>query len=751
MHLMRARTTVVLGAVLLAAGVLTACAPRPQPGSLPATLTLEEVRGGRVAFQNGIAVPTFDWQPREQIDLSGEWRVELHTFDAGVSLTDREEVLPAILEEAAGREQPGYPDGDWERIEVPGTLNPPPDKIEIGAWYRLGFNVPGEWAGSAVTLKFAAVNYLADVWLNGEYLGHHEGGYTPFAFDVSGAVRPDQENVLAVRVDNPVWGTRNDIVPWGLADWWNYGGITQSVWLEATPALHVVRADVFPHLDAADIEIVLRHAAGEDGPERSPETAEEGQADEASPLEASVRVEVLPARVTPQNFGERDVRALVPAGAEPLAEAELEEVSMAPGETVLRGTSFLFGQADRWSPGFPALYVLRVSVEADGTVDELWTSFGLRHVSVDPEAPRVLLNGGPVMFFGVALHDEMIDPDSTPDTIRASRLHDVRTLMRQLNHARQMGVRLIRAGHMPANPLLLMLADRLGFAIWSEIPLYHYTPLTYQISMERGIAQQMLREMALRDMNRPSVLFHGLTNESTGEEPRAEALAELHRISYEIDGTRLTGQAAYGSIPDDPTHHALDVVGFTFYYGVFYGTDAAADTARALEVAHDTYPDKPILILEFGRWADDRDGPERQQRVFDETYPELAARSALRPDGYVSAAVWWTLEDYTTMLPGILVEHFGLFAYDGSRRPVAESVSQRFARAPVAGAGVEQRITSEARVATVTERGLDDWRLIAYLGYGLLVSVGLLSVLLLALVRLGGRAAAPPRRRRRPA
>jgi hypothetical protein len=137
--------------------------------------------------------------------------------------------------------------------------------------------------------------------------------------------------------------------------------------------------------------------------------------------------------------------------------------------------------------------------------------------------------------------------------------------------------------------------------------------------------------------------------------------------------------------------------------------------------------------------------------IFEETYPQLAARSALAPDGFVSAAVWWTLEDYTTMLPNLLVEHFGLFAYDGSLRPVGEAVKELFARSPVAGAGVEQQITSELRVAAVPERGRDDWLLVLYLGYGVVVSIGMIGAVILILLRRGGRAAAPPRRRRRAA
>jgi beta-glucuronidase len=70
-------------------------------------------------------------------------------------------------------------------------------------------------------------------------------------------------NQIVIRVDNPVWGTRNDIVPWGLADWWNYGGVVGDVWMEALPSLSVVRADVTPHLDGADVSIVIQHRGSE--------------------------------------------------------------------------------------------------------------------------------------------------------------------------------------------------------------------------------------------------------------------------------------------------------------------------------------------------------------------------------------------------------------------------------------------------------------------------------------------------------
>jgi beta-glucuronidase len=232
----------------------------------------------------------------------------------------------------------------------------------------------------------------------------------------------------------------------------------------------------------------------------------------------------------------------------------------------------------------------------------------------------------------------------------------------------------------------------LGFAVWEEIPLYHYTPQTYQIAMGRGIPQQMLEEMVLRDMDHPSVLFHGLSNESTGGAERTAALTELRNLDRRLDGTRLTGQAAYGSDTSDLTSQPLDVAGFTFYYGVFYGRDPAADTAAALRAIHQRYPQKPVMALEFGRWADSRAQEPAQQQTFLSTYPVFDAAYDTTPGGYVGASVWWSLNDYWTMVPGISVEHFGLFAPDGSPRRVAASLSSYFEGG--AGEGASLRIAS---------------------------------------------------------
>jgi hypothetical protein len=249
----------------------------------------------------------------------------------------------------------------------------------------------------------------------------------------------------------------------------------------------------------------------------------------------------------------------------------------------------------------------------------------------------------------------------------------------------------------------------------------------------------MLREMALRDMNHPSVLFHGFANESTGTDERAAALAELHDVDRAIDGTRLTGQAAYGWQPDDPTSAALDVAGFTFYYGVFYGDDPGPDTRRALRAAHEANPGKPIMALEFGRWADLAFDEERQRVIFDETYPAFERFRGDQPGGFVAGATWWTLHDFATQLGGIGVENFGLYRPDNSLRPAG--VAAMDTHAAPAGGGADQMLDPELeRPRARPERAVGDWTLIGYLAYAIGLSLAAMAVGLLALTRRGGRA-----------
>ena len=732
-----------LAAVLLVGLMIGGCLPAGGIATLPPTLSIDDSAGLPVAMQNGAPVPSFSWQARPRLELDGRWRLERAELDAGLTMGDREQTLAAIEEAAAGRHLPDHDDTAWDTIAVPGTTNPPLDGVQDGAWYRRSFDAPLEWAGRAVSLRFGAANYVADVWLNGSWLGYHEGGRTPFAFDVGETLLVGQPNVLAVRVHTIPLGTRSDVVPWGLVDWWNYGGLTGPVWLEAAPARHILRADVRPHLDAVDARVLFWRPENLAG--IPPDEAGEEDGDEA----ATLITRILPATVTDENLLDPDPRSLVADPTEPLIVLEQEIELPSPGEMSQAAVSIQFGEADLWSPGLPALYVLHLEVRGAGEPpqdaregpagDAYWTTFGIRHVQVDPIRPRVLLNGEAVFFRGVGLHAESLSFDGDGQLVHGTPNQGPGEILGKLRDASAIGADLLRAGHEPADPTMLMLADRLGFAVWEEIPLYHATPAIFERTMQRGIPQQMLREMALRDMNHPSVLFHGFANESTGDEERQAVLAELHEVDREIDGTRLTGQAAYGWRPADPTHAPLDVAGFTFYHGVFYGDEPGAGTRRALREVHATHPEKPVMILEFGRWADRPADEARQAVIFEETYDALEQYRADEPNGFVSAATWWTLHDFATQITGIEVEDFGLIRPDGSLRPAGELAVGAFNAE--GGQGSEQAIEPELeRPRVQPAQGIGEWSLAGYLAYAVAMSLGVMALTLAVLTRRGGRA-----------
>jgi beta-galactosidase len=241
--------------------------------------------------------------------------------------------------------------------------------------------------------------------------------------------------------------------------------------------------------------------------------------------------------------------------------------------------------------------------------------------------------------------------------------------------------------------------------------------------------------MALRDMNRPSVLFHGLANESTGDAERSNVLDELAKTDREIDGTRLTGQADYAFATDTTSQH-LDVAGFTFYYGVLYDGDPALETAHALDAAHRAYPTKPILALEYGRWADTPADALAQAQIAGATGRQFVDRRVTSPDGYVGSAVWWTLEDYFTMRPGIQLERFGLYGPDGSPRPAAAVVRTTLHPMSAPPGRAAPASTGRSLPAPPRDTGL---LFLGYLAYAVIVTIGLLAVVLAAMLARGGR------------
>jgi beta-glucuronidase len=288
--------------------------------------------------------------------LNGDWRVIVDPAKVG-SISPFEGFPPVAFQTA----KPWSDDlvlQEWAfdpkvTLRVPGDWNSQAERLffyQGDVWYARPITLTPQ-PGERLFVHFGAVNYRADVWLNGQPLGSHEGGFTPFAFEISEKAKAG-ENMLVVRVRSELGRTS---VPTEHTDWLNYGGITRDVRLVRTPALFV--RDYFVRL--------LDHKSRQ--------------------VAADVYVEGAPSGTL--------VQVSLPGLSE-----------KAVGRTDAAGVARLSWRtrAALWSPKTPTLHAVEIRVGTDVVTDRI----GLRTVAVRGE--DILLNGKPIFLRGVSAHEEAI-------------------------------------------------------------------------------------------------------------------------------------------------------------------------------------------------------------------------------------------------------------------------------------------------------------------------------------------------------
>ncbi|HEX2866377.1 MAG TPA: glycoside hydrolase family 2 TIM barrel-domain containing protein [Ignavibacteriales bacterium] len=608
-----------------------------QTATLEATMSLKTIDGITLPFQNGMPVPSFEKQSRMTVNLAGKWKKQRFTPSVYNTLSKRDQAgLTNIVNEARNRFKRDYPDSAWEDKNLPSVenkMNPypnVPENYEKGVWYRYRFTAGDSLAGKFVKLVFHSVNYVADVWLNDSYLGYHEGGYTPFAFDVSSKLLIGEENVLAVRVDNPAWGTRNDIVPFYTVDWFNYTGIIGDVYLEAANPASIVRADVVPLDTLGSIQATVS-------------VYNKDIKDKNLTLEASV----FNADVNDSNIQTELAKDLLgaPAGASGSTELLVPKDSLKAWRTTLN-----IPKPRLWSPKEPNLYVLKVTLKDNGNViDEFYTQFGIR--TIKAEGSKLTLNGKPVFFTGVARHEDHPQYGrSMPKSIIYSDIQQVKSI----------NANMLRTAHYPNNLYTYLISDRLGISIIEEIPVWWFDTPTdwYNQNNLRHIHEQMFREMVFKDFNRPSIILWSTSNECKDVNGRIlfEARIKQEKNSLYPDGRLITESAAADRPgPNDPSQGQCDVAGWTMYFGIFHGSTYYDGTLNFLSSAKASFPGKPLLDTEFGYWSGETNTSTNTQiNVFNDTFRAFKEHAALKsdgsinPDGALAGVTWWCIFDWYT-------------------------------------------------------------------------------------------------------
>ncbi|HEU5099384.1 MAG TPA: glycoside hydrolase family 2 TIM barrel-domain containing protein [Roseiflexaceae bacterium] len=479
---------------------------------------------------------------RPRLSLDGTW----HFF-----LDPKQRLSHEALDDQAPR-----------AIQVPGPWQAQFDDLRDYsgvAWYRrtfemtgIGYRVPDtddantqHPAPNTYMLHFGAVDYHATVWLNGQLLGEHEGGYLPFELDASAALRADGPNELVVRVADPGADATQfpefpfAEVPHGKQSWYGpIGGLWQSVYLEARAATHISRIQVTPDVpgEQARVTVYLNQPA-------------------PSGLNLALRL------------------------TDPRGETSTHEHSLDAG-AAQADITLPIAQPVLWDIGQPNLYLLAVSLRDQGRTtkdegsqasdspsssvlrhssaasDSAAATFGMRTIATSPEG-QLLLNGRIIYLRGA------LDQDYYPELIYTP-FSDAQ-IADQFAKAQHMGLNCLRTHIKITDPRYYDAADRAGLLIWTELP--NWQNLT---AAAKRRARATLAGMVERDWNHPSIVIWTIINENWGTDLGVNAdhrawLSETYDYLKALDPHRLVvgNSACYGNF-----QVVTDILDFHNYYAI---------------------------------------------------------------------------------------------------------------------------------------------------------------------------------------
>lgn len=356
-------------------------------------------------------------------------------------------------------------------------------------WYRRSFTVPAEWKGRRVLLHFGAVDYRAMAWINGQLAGGHEGGHTPFSFDITPLVKSGS-NTVTLRAEDP---PTDRSIPRGKQYWepksrgifyQRTTGIWQTVWLEAVPATRLDKVGITPSNDG------------------------------------TVRLE---GRIIGPGTA-LEMHALVRSGdqvvASGMSRAEGTRAAVVTGVTSPR----------LWTPNAPNLYEVTLELRRGAEVlDRVNSYFGFR--SVAAEGGRIVLNGRPIYIKMVLDQGYWPESNLTPPSDEAIQ-YDIRM-------TKEMGFNGARKHQKLEDPRYLYWADRMGLLVSSEMANAYVFDEDY---VDRFTREWI--EAVERDYNHPSIIFWVPVNESWGvpnlRDPRQQNhLKALYTLTRSLDSTRL--------------------------------------------------------------------------------------------------------------------------------------------------------------------------------------------------------------------
>ena len=464
-------------------------------------------------------------------------------------------------------------------------------------WYVTKFQKPELEAGSQIYVEFLGASVIADVYLNGEAVAHHEGGYSTFRVNLTDKLQ--EENVLAVALNN---ADNNYVYP-QKADFTFYGGLYRMVNLIVVPESHF-------ELDYAGGNGIAVTPTVECDENRVPT----GKASVKVETWVTGNADSVVITITGEDSESKTV-AVVDEHAE--ATFELEHVHLWDGVDD------------------PYLYYAKAELSS-GDVTE--TTFGCRSFYTDPEKGFVL-NGRVYPLRGVSRHQ---------DRTGAGNALSYEMHKEDMEIIKEIGANTIRLAHYQHAQEFYDLCDEYGMVIWAEIPY-----ITMHMPNYRANTLSQMEELVVQNYNHPSIVCWGLSNEITAATPVDEDLLENHRLlndlCHKLDKTRFTTMAnVFMQETDSPLLEIPDVNSYNLYFGWYLGELEQND--EFFDEYHAKYPDRCIGFSEYGADAN----PQYQSTApthgdYSETYQTVYHEHMLkmieeRP--YLWATHVWNMFDF---------------------------------------------------------------------------------------------------------
>ncbi|MDO5980199.1 glycoside hydrolase family 2 TIM barrel-domain containing protein [Flavivirga spongiicola] len=526
-------------------------------------------------------------------------------------------------------------DTEWKHINIPHTWNindTPNDtttyKRGIG-WYKKTLRLSNSLKNKRVYLHFEGANQIAELFVNGTYVGKHLGGYTAFSFDITNYIHFDDEsnsNEISVKIDNRF---NKDIPPLS-ADFTFYGGIYRDVWLIATNPVHFSLNDY----GSKGVYIATPKVTKNEATVKI-----HGKIHNQS----NVEKEIL---IRSKLFNKKD---------SVLHTIEKNLKITANHQVDFSLDSILVNKPELWSPDQPNLYTVRTELFEKGHLkDEVISPLGFRFFNFHADK-GVFLNGKPIKLIGTNRHQD----HETYGNALSNKLH-----VKDLEMIKDAGFNFLRLAHYPQDPEVLHAADKLGIIIWEEIPIVNYVTTSDAFLNN---SKYMLTEMIRQSYNHPSIFFWGYMNEvflydangdrnknmnfpDTYLEWTKDLAKQLNTLVKKEDSSRITVMAIHQNDKYDEVGISKipDALGYNLYQGWY--SNYFTDFGNFLDRTHLKYPKRKIVISEYGAGSDERIHASKPKRFdFSTEYQQAFHESYLkqikeRP--FVGVTAVWAQSDF---------------------------------------------------------------------------------------------------------